>query len=137
MVWTVFLIPVVALICVFTFVTVAAWSESRRKERAEYYRNETYQKMLEGSEAGAGAVRELIREEEGRRERRRIEGLRMGLKLGGLITLVSGLGLGIFLYYLVDDDPVYLVGLIAVLIGLVLTAYGFFVKVPPAAGDAR
>ena len=128
MVWTVFLIPVVAIICVFTFVAVATWSENRRKEREAFHRSETHQKMLDGSPESAEAVRALIRDEEERKERRRMESLRMGLKLGGLITMVSGIGLGVFLYYLVDDDPVYLVGLIPLLVGLVLTAYGLFVQ---------
>ena len=135
MVWTVFLIPVVALICVFTFVAVATWSENRRKEREAFYRSETHQKMLDGTPESAEAVRALIREEEERRERRRAESLRMGLKLGGLVTMMAGLGLGVFLYYLVDDEPVYLVGLVPFLIGVVLTLYGFFVG-PPERRDA-
>ena len=84
--------------------------------------------MLDGSPESAEAVRALILEEEERKERRRAQNLRMGLKLGGLITMVVGIALAIFLYYLVDDDPVYLVGLIPLLVGLVLTAYGLFVQ---------
>ena len=103
---------------------VGAWSESRRKEREAYYRHETYQKMLEGSEGSAEAVRELMREEERLDQKRRVEGLELGLKLGGPITLVAGAGLAVFLYFLVDDEPVYLVGLIPLLVGLVMTAYG-------------
>ena len=133
MIWTVFLIPVVALICVFTFIAVATWSENRRKEREAYYRSETYQKMLDGSAEAAESVRALIRDEEERRERKRVQGMRMGMRLGGLITMVAGIGLAVFLYYLIDDDPVYLVGLIPILIGLVLTVYGF-VMAPPEPG---
>ena len=137
MVYTVFLIPIVALICVFTFVAIATWSENRRKEREAYYRSETHQKMLDGSPESAEAVRALIREEEERRERRRVENTRMGLKLGGLITTVVGLGLAVFLYYLVDDEPVYLVGLIPMLVGVVLALFGFFMsksQVPGSSG---
>lgn len=134
MVYTVFLIPIVAIICVFTFVAVATWSENRRKEREAYYRSETHQKMLDGSPESADAVRALIREEEERKERRRAENLRMGLKLGGLITMVVGIALAIFLYYLVDDEPVYMVGLIPLLVGLVLALFGFFMAKPEAGG---
>lgn len=126
MVYTVFLIPIVALICVFTFVSVATWADSRRREREEYYRHETYQKMLEGSSGSAEAVQELIREEESRRERRRAEGLRLGLKLGGLITSVAGVGVGVFLYFLEPETAVWVVGVIPLLVGLVLAIYGFF-----------
>ncbi len=134
MVYSVFIIPVVAIICVFTFIAIATWSENRRKEREAYYRSETHQKMLDGSPESADAVRALIREEEERRERRRAESLRMGLKLGGLITMVAGVGLAVFLYFLVDEDPIYLVGLVPILIGLVLALYGFFMRTPQAGG---
>ena len=130
MVWTVFLIPVVALICVFTFVTVDSWSKNRLKEREAFYRSETHQRMLDGSPESAEAVLALIREEEQRKERRQAESLRMGLKLGGLVTMMAGVGLGVFMYYLVDDEPIYLVGLIPFLIGVVLALYGFFVGLP-------
>ena len=135
MVYTVFLIPIVAIICVFTFIAVATWSENRRKEREAYYRSETHQKMLDGSPESAEAVRALIREEEERKQLRRAESMRMGLRLGGLITMVAGLGLAVFLYYLVDDEPVYMVGLIPLLIGLVLALFGFFMAKPQTGGS--
>ncbi len=137
MAWTVFLIPIVALICVFTFVAVATWSDNRRKEREAYYRHETYHKMLAGgSEGAAEAVRQLIRDEESRRERRRTAALELGLKLGGMVTVAAGVGLGVFLYFLEPDDPVYVVGLIPVLVGAVLTLYGFNRSSRPPAAAA-
>jgi hypothetical protein len=118
----VFLLPVVSVVAVFTFITVATWAENRRKERESYYREETFRKILDhGGDAG-DRILGLIREEETERARRRIE----GLKLGGLITTVVGVGVMIFLGMLVDDEPIYLVGLIPLLIGLVLAIYGFF-----------
>jgi hypothetical protein len=118
----VILLPVVSVVAVFTFITVATWAENRRKERESYYREETFRKILDhGGDAG-DRILGLIREEETERARRRIE----GLKLGGLITTVVGVGVMIFLGMLVDDEPIYLVGLIPLLIGLVLVIYGFF-----------
>ncbi len=131
MYWFLILIPVVAIICVFTFVSIDTWSENRRKEREEYYKNETLQKMLNGSPESAETVRQLIREEEERLEVNRRVSQKQGLLLGGTITSVVGLGLGIFLYYLVDE-PVFLVGLIPLLIGVVLTAFGAFMSAPEA-----
>jgi len=118
----VFLLPIVSVVAVFTFITVATWAENRRKERESYYREETFRKILDhGGDAG-DRILGLIREEETERARRRIE----GLKLGGLITTVVGVGVMIFLGMLVDDEPIYLAGLIPLLIGLVLVIYGFF-----------
>ena len=116
------LIPVVAIISVFTFVAVATWAENRRKERESYYRHETYRKIMEHQGEAAEKVQALMREEEQQQQRRRIE----GLKLGGMITFVVGIGSMIFLYSLIGDEPIYLAGLIPTLIGLVLLLYGFF-----------
>jgi hypothetical protein len=121
------LIPIVAIISVFTFVAVAAWSENRRKERETYYRHETYRKIMENPGDSSRAVVRLMRQEEMQEQRRRVEGLR----LGGLITFVVGIGVMIFLYALIPDEPIYLAGIIPVLIGLVLIAYGFFMAVKP------
>lgn len=121
----VFIIPMVAIVAVFTFVAVATWSDNRRKERETYYRHETYRKILEHAGQSGQEVLALMRQEERQQARRRIE----GLKLGGLITLVSGVGLAIFLWYLVPQgaERVFMVGLIPTLIGLVLALYGFFI----------
>ncbi len=114
---------------VFTFVAVATWSDNRRKERETYYRHETYRKILEHGDQSSQEVLALMRQEERQLARRRIE----GFKLGGLITLVSGVGLAIFLWYLAPDDAerVFMVGLIPALIGFVLAFYGFFVAPKP------
>ena len=116
------LLPIVTIVAVFTFVTVASWAENRRKERESYYREETFRKIVEhGGDSGDRILR-LIRDEEAARARQRIEGLR----LGGLITTVVGVGVMIFLRFLIGDEYVYMVGLIPLLIGIVLVIYGFF-----------
>ena len=121
------LIPVVSIIAVFTFVSVAAWSENRRKERESYYKHETYKKLVEQPGESGDAVRSLIREEALQEWRRRIDGLR----LGGMITFVVGIGVMIFLYAMADGENVYLIGLIPALIGLVLMLFGFFLAKKP------
>jgi hypothetical protein len=125
--WIEFLIPIVALVSVFTFVTIATWSDNRRKEREIYYRHETYRKMLEQPQGSAEAVLQLMRHEELERQRRRIEGIR----LGGMITFVAGLGVMVLLYFLVGDEPVFWVGLIPMLVGLVLLVYGYLLAPKP------
>jgi hypothetical protein len=114
-------IPVIGSIALFSFLSVAAWSDARRKEREEYYRNETLKKIAESSGEGAKAAIELLREQNNNVTRRRVE----GMKLGGLITAVVGIGVMVFLHGLVHDEPVYLAGLIPLLIGLALLLYTF------------
>lgn len=122
-----YLIPVVALISVFTFVAIATWAENRRKERESYYRHETYRKIIEQQGESAEKVQALMREEEQQQRRRRIE----GLKLGGMVTFVVGVGTMIFLYMLIDEAPIYMAGMIPTLIGLVLMVYSFFMVERP------
>jgi cadmium resistance protein CadD (predicted permease) len=62
-----------------------------------------------------------MREEERNAERRRHGGLR----LGGLISLAVGIGMMVFLRAVEYDKPVYLVGLIPLLIGVALLAYSY------------
>ena len=114
-------IPVVGSIALFSFLSVAVWSDARRKEREEYYRNETLKKIAESSGEGAQAAIELLREQNRTVTKRRLE----GMKLGGLITAVVGIGVMALLRGLVNDEPVYLAGLIPLLIGLALLTYTF------------
>ncbi|MGB9236558.1 MAG: hypothetical protein WCC04_19290 [Terriglobales bacterium] len=117
-------IPVVGSIALFSFLAVASWSDARRKERETYYRSETLKKIAESSGEGARSALELMREQEKNAARRRLE----GMKLGGLITTAVGIGLMVFLHGVADhgDGPVYLVGLIPLLIGVALLIYPFF-----------
>ncbi len=114
-------IPVIGSIALFSFLSVAAWSDARRKEREEYYRNETLKKIAESSGEGAKAAIELLREQNKSVARRRLE----GMKLGGLITAVVGIGVMVLLHGLEHEEPVYLAGLIPLLIGVALLLYTF------------
>ena len=118
---TAILIPVVGSIALFTFLSVATFVESRRRERESYYRSETLKKIAESSGDGAKGAIELMREQQFTSAKRRIE----GLKLGGLITAVVGIGVMVLLRGLVTDEPVYLSGVIPLLIGLALLTYAF------------
>jgi hypothetical protein len=114
-------IPVVGSIALFSFLAVAAWSDARRRERETYYKSETLKKIAESSGEGAKAAVELIREQEKNAVKRRRE----GMKLSGLITAVVGIGVMALLRGLVRDEPVYLAGLIPLLIGLAMLTYAF------------
>ena len=114
-------IPVIGSIALFSFLSVAAWSDARRREREEYYRSETLKKIAESSGEGAKAAIELMREQNKSVTRRRLE----GMKLGGLITAVVGIGVMVLLHGLAREEPVYLAGLIPLLIGVALLIYSF------------
>ena len=114
-------IPVVGSIALFSFLAVASWSDARRKERETFYKSETLKKIAESSGEGAKAAIELMREQNKNITKRRLE----GMKLGGLITAVVGIGVMALLRGLVSDEPVYLAGLIPLLVGLAVLTYTF------------
>ena len=116
------MVPLVGSIALFSFLAVASWSEARRKERETYYKTETLKKIAESSSEGAKSALELMREQDKSAAKRRLE----GMKLGGLITAVVGIGVMVLLHGLEHEEPVYLAGLIPLLIGLALLAYVFF-----------
>jgi len=118
---SVFLVPIVGSIALFSFLAVAAWSDARRKEREAYYKSETLKKIAENSGEGAKSALEVLREQEKNFVKRRLE----GMKIGGLVTAAVGIGVMVFLRGIVHEEPVYLVGLIPLLIGVALLIYSF------------
>src|ERR1700723_2818835 len=115
------LIPIGGSVALFSFLAVAAWADARRKEREAYYKGETLKKIAESSVEGAKAAVELMRDQQNNIGKRRLE----GMKLGGLVTAVVGVGVIILLRGLVPDEPVYLTGVIPLLIGLAILTYVF------------
>ncbi len=118
----VFLFLSIGAISVFSFVGVAVWADNRRKERVAYYRSETLKKIAETSGPGSNAALEFMREQEANSARRQREGMR----LGGLITAAVGIGVMVLLRGLEHEEPVYLAGLIPLLVGSVLFVYTQF-----------
>lgn len=108
------------IVSIFSFFSVAVWAGTRQQERKDFYRSETLKKL---AESGSAAVVEFLREEEKQDERRRAvhrERMVEGNRLAGMILLVVGGMLAVFLYYIVPNMPVYLIGLIPLGIGIVL-----------------
>jgi hypothetical protein len=120
-------IPVVGSIALFSFLAVASWSDARRREREAYYKSETMKKIAESSGEGAKGALELIREQQKNLEKNRLE----GLKIGGLVTAAIGIGTIMLLRGLVQDEPVYLAGVVPLLIGVALLIYPFFLAPKP------
>jgi len=124
---SVFLVPIVRSIALFSFLAVASWSEARRKEREAHYKSETLKKIAESSGEGAQGALELMREQEKNSVKRRLE----GMKIGGLVTSAIGIGVMVLLRGLVREEPVYLVGLIPLLIGVALLLYPLLLAPKP------
>jgi hypothetical protein len=137
--YPIFLFLSVGSIAFFSFVAVASWSDARRREREAYYKSETIKRIAEVQGAGPSAAVEFLREEEKNAAQRRREGVkrrREGIKLGGLVTAAVGIGLMAFLGATVRHEPIYLVGLIPLLIGVVLLVYSYLLA-PKEEEDAK
>lgn len=95
-----FLFLSVLMICVFTFISIAVWTEARRKEREAYYKAETVRRLTEMPGQGAQAVIEMMREEErierGREVASQVKKLD-GMKIGGAVNICIGAALYAFL----------------------------------------
>ena len=123
------LIPIVAIIGIFSFFSVAAWSDARRKEREAYYHGETLKKIAEAQGPGANAALEFLRGQEKQRDEEKktsVRRSREGTKMGGLVNIAVGVALMIFLHEIARSEPVYLAGLIPLLIGVALIVYVYF-----------
>ena len=79
------------------------------------------------SDRGAQPAETTARQEENLRREREID----GYKLGGMLTVSAGVGVAIFLHFMVPDKPVYLAGLIVVLVGVALLVFAFLVARRP------
>jgi hypothetical protein len=121
----VFLVPVAALIGVFSLAAVAFWSISRRSERESLYQSETVRKVSEAH--GQQAVFDYLREVERIRTRR----LMSAYTVGGIFAACGGAGLMIFLWAdRYPYDHTYFVGLIPLFVGLGLLAYTWLAPKP-------
>jgi hypothetical protein len=112
----------IGAIALFSFLAVAAWSDYKHRERVAYYNGETVKKIVELQRDSAASALEYLREQERNTVRRQ----RGAIKLGGLVTAAAGVGITVFLRSLIPDEPVYIGGIIPVLIGLALLAYAYF-----------
>ena len=106
----------VLMLSVFSFISVAVWSDNRRKEREALHKSEILRKLAESGETGVV----LLREQERIAARR----AREGMKVGGMVNVAVGVGLLIFLMML-TGGPVAFSGLIPLFIGCALLLYAF------------
>jgi len=119
------MVPIVAIVSMFTFISIAIWIGNRRKERDAFYKSETLRRITEAQGEGPRAALELLREEERLQTIKRRE----GLKIGGVVNLAVGIGLVILLRALISWS-VASCGLIPILMGVGLLVYVYLLAAP-------
>lgn len=109
------LIPIAGI----AMIVLIVYFEEKRKAKQALYRNELLKKIADSQGDAADKIMEMIRQEELDIKIRRRE----GIKLGGLITAAAGLGAMALLFMLVPAQPVWITGVVPLLIGLALFIY--------------
>jgi len=119
-----FVFLAVGAVALFSMISIASWSDARRKEREAYYRNEMLKRVAESPQPGATAAIEYLREQQRIASAR----TRQGLRIGGLITTAAGIGVLIFLRALLGPgEGIYMAGLVPLFVGLALYGSSYLV----------
>ena len=124
----------VTIVAVFSFISIAVWTEARRKEREAYYKADSLRRIAEMPSEGAMQVIEMLKEEERIRQAEvRAKELKMieGMKIGGLINIAVGIALMFLIGGTNHQNAAYFVGLIPGLIGVALLVYALFLAPRP------
>jgi len=123
--WTAFWLMVAVVgTAIMGFISLVVWLGNREKERETHFRNEMAQRIADTTDPEP--VLEYIRET----ERVDVARTRLKARVAGLITVAVGVALMIFFHQLVPANPVYLVGLIPGLVGVVLLVFSEFMTKP-------
>ena len=113
------MIPIVGSIALFGFLAVASWADSRRREREAFFRHELLKKIAENPGGEAQRVIDLLHQEQTDKLQRQ----RNMIRLGGWVTLGTGVGLVVMLSQLVPRYGVWAIGVLPALIGLALVLH--------------
>ena len=130
-----FLFLSVLMVSVFSFISIAVWTEARRKEREAYYKAESLRRVAEMPGDGAKYVIEIMKEDERIRqvqqfsnEMKKLE----GMKIGGLVNIAVGAGLFCLIYFTASEKGAAFVGFIPGLIGVALLVYALILAPRPS-----
>ena len=132
-----FLFLSVVMVSVFSFISIAVWTEARRKEREAYYKAESTRRLTEVPAEAAQQVIEVLKEEQRIRQAElRTKEVKVieGMKIGGLVNIAVGVALMFLIHGTNHENSAYLVGLIPGLIGVALLVYALFMAPKPAQG---
>ena len=130
-----FLFLSVLMISIFSFVSIAVWSEARRKEREAYYKAESLRRVAEMPGEGAKYVIEVMKEEERIRQAQQFSNEMKkgeGMKIAGLVNIAVGPGLFCMIYFTSAAKGAAFVGLIPTLVGVALLVYALVLAPRPS-----
>jgi Domain of unknown function (DUF6249) len=136
-----FLFLAAGAVGLFAYLSVAHWVDARARDRQARDRLALLRRVAEQSPESAQSVLEQLRQEEAiAREHQRREALksrRNGMQAGA-IMIALGIGFGVVFALVARREPVWIIGLIPILIGVVVFAFAALDKsndtLPPVRG---
>jgi hypothetical protein len=125
----VFFFLAAASIALFSFLVATHWIDVRAAERRTLERFALLRKLAEMPSESVQRLIELVREDDAQeqvRERQRKEEARREELKGGAILIATGIGVSIMVASLTGNRPLWTVGLIPAVIGVVVFAFAYF-----------
>jgi hypothetical protein len=113
---------------VFGFLAVGAWAGARASERKAQARYALLTKLSEQPTESAKLVVEFLRDDERKHAFRKAQEARRGGLLAGAVLIAVGVGLGLFLWAIEPVKPVWMIGVMIVLMGAVFLGFALFNK---------
>ena len=118
-----------ASIAFFSYLIATRWIEARTEERRERERFALLRKLADQPNESVQQLIELVREDDAREARReqlrRDQARREELK-GGAILVATGFALAIVLGNITANKPLWTIGLIPALVGVVVFVFALF-----------
>jgi hypothetical protein len=137
--FAVFMFLSAGAVSLFAFLSVTHWVDARATERRERERLQLLRKMAE-QPAMLEAMREYLRDEDARadaRARQRSVLARRDAIQGGVTVFAVGVALSVFLYMISPNKPIWAVGLILILVGLVSAGFAYSRPLNTVDGESR
>ena len=123
------------LLVLFTWISVTQWITAKAAERKMRERYALFKHLSERPAESVQLVLEQLHQDDAReleREREKAAVAWRGQNMGAAVVLAIGVLLTLFLYFIAPNKPVWLIGLMPVMVGVVLAISGWLEK--PKAG---
>ena len=119
------------LLVIFAWMSVTHWITARAAERKMRERYALLKHLSERPAESVQLVLEQLHQDDAReleREREKAAVAWRGQNMGAAIVLAIGVLLTLFLYFIAPNKPIWLIGLMPVLVGVVLAVAGWLEK---------
>lgn len=126
-----FILIVPLLLMIFAWISVTYWITARAAERKMRERYALLKHLAERPAESVQLVLEQLHQDDAReleREREKAAVAWRGQNMGAAVTLAIGVLLALFLYFIAPNRPIWLIGMMPVMVGVILAISGWLEK---------